>query len=73
MFIIMLAKIKYNILEVIPMSRYEYNKIHLNITHQHGENKWKHGYYCSWGDYKFWVTKEVFDDLFELDDDLLCK
>lgn len=49
----MIAKMKHTIVDVQPMSKYEYFDIVKKNKYQHGENKFIEGYYCNLNGYRF--------------------
>lgn len=65
----MIAKMKHTIVDIQPMSRYEYFDIVKKDKYQHGENKFIEGYYCNLNGYRFWITKDDFNNLFEIIDE----
>ena len=64
----MKAKVRNFEINCIPMTKFDYNDQILQKKIQHLENKRIKGFYCNWNGYKFWISEDIFNKLYTIDD-----
>lgn len=65
----MKARVKTFEITCKPMTKFEYYDKIKKYQIQHFENKRINGYYCNWNGFKFWLTEDIFNQLYTILDD----